>query len=383
MNTGPDTSLPSTAPRRASGASPRRRALARITTGACWAVAAAALLGSLLWTISSWAWQIDLLANLGAQILLLTLIALGIVLVLRRWRAAGVLAFACALHLWPLMTARAAWWPRSTPAAQTTPNLVRVLHYNDSSCSDKAEVYALMDRSGADVLHILCPPIPQQNEVIDGPGLEKEYPGKVVRHFQTVEHGAATQITAAFIVSRWPIRPVDISAAGPMAAHLMVGIVERPEGEFAIIGVHPRSPRNASRWHDGNSVVDVTARVTNALRECGWPVLVMTDLNSTPSGARSRTLWSEAALRRSKPLLLMRGTFPDTVQSGLRKDSARLTPGWWPLSIAIDDVMITPGIGVESWRVLPFLRGEHTPILVELSVPPGAKGTWEANLLSR
>lgn len=375
-----DRPLPSRSTRRPRGV------LSRVIGVTCWLAALAALLPASAWMFSSLAWEIDLVANLGAQFLLVTTILLILVAAMRRRAPAAVLALACLLHLWPLLSGRAVWFPRSADGPSASPGHVRVLHYNDSSCSDKSEIYALMNQSGADVLHILCPPIPQQGEVIDGPGLEDKYPGKLVRHWSPVEHGQATLVGAAFVVAKWPIRREDFSALGPLAPHLIAGVVERPDAEggaFAMVAVHPRSPRNASRWHEGNAVVDVTIAAANMFRARGLPVLIMTDLNSTPTGYRSRKLWSEAGMLRSKPALLMRGTFPDRVQMGLAKGSPQFMPGWWPASIAIDDVLVTPEIGVESWRVLPWLRGEHAPILVDLRVPGVRKGALEANPANR
>lgn len=358
----------------------------RIVTWGCRAVALVFLAISCAWMVSDWAWEIDLVANMNAQWLLLALGALVVVCALRRWKAAAAVLLACALLAWPLMLDRAAWWPREAAADAKTPGLVRILHYNDSAASSKEEVYRLMAESRADVVHLLAPPVPMQMDVIYGRGLEDQYAGKLTREFRSTPGNVAMMVSAGFLAARWPLERVDVSSVGPAAEHFLAAVVRRPDAEggpFALVAFHPRSPRTKERWVEGNGTVLAAIEIVRDLRARGLPVVAMTDLNATPSGYRSRELCGGAGLRRCKPVFAATGTYPDYVPMGLTRRTKSGLPGAWPLMLAIDDVLVTPEIGVESWRTLPFLRGQHTPMIVEISVARPAEATREANPMSR
>lgn len=361
----------------------RRRPLGRLGTLAAWALAVPALASSLAWTFSGADWRVDLVAAGGAQLLLAcALIALACAALRRRWPLVTALA-ACALHAVPLTSGRAAWWPApaAAPADPPAPGVVRFLHYNDSSRSDKADVDRLMRASGADVLSILCPPLKMQFEVIYGPGLEDRYPGKLTREWKAASDGLLTEVTAGFLVSRWPVGPVDLSCTGPLADRFIAGVVERPEGAFVVIAVHPRSPRTLRRWIEGNLVVEALARLAAQERAKGLPVVVLTDLNATPTAYRSRFLAAEAGLRRAKPLLDPSGTYPFQVTLDVPTDKTPVIArpdAWrarWPVALAIDDALVSPEIGVRGWTCGdPVGRSDHRPVRVDLFIPPPAPG---------
>jgi endonuclease/exonuclease/phosphatase family metal-dependent hydrolase len=157
-----------------------------------------------------------------------------------------------------------------------------------------------------------------------------------------------------------------------MASRFIAAVVERPSGRFGLIAVHPRSPRWQERWEEGNGVTEALIAVALKLEGDGLPVVVLTDLNASPSGWRSRHVCSEAGLSRAKPLLVCDGTYPDVVPWDLRSRQKTGIAARWPLSIAIDDALITEGIEVVGWRVGSGgegLHSEHRPVTVELRIP--------------
>ncbi len=340
-----------------------------ITVGA-WMLAIVALATSTAWIFGGGSYRVDLLANLGAQLLLLWLVLCILIAIVRRWRALIVVLLACVFQATPLLRFRAAYFPKQTEALNARrADTIRFLHYNDSSLSDKREVYALMDRSGADVLSILSPPVYMQFDVINGPGLEDIYPGKLIRPWKPAPDKINTEVSPGFVVSRWPLTPYDCAFVGPMSDRFIAGIVERPSGRFALIAVHPRSPRTAQRWHEGNAVVLALVALSRKLQAEGLSVVVLTDLNSTPTGWRSREACAEGNLRRAKPLLTLDGTYPDVVPLDIRTGRTTSIPATWPASIAIDDALVSPGIEVRGWETLPPLHSEHRPVIVELAIP--------------
>jgi hypothetical protein len=348
-----------------------------------WVLGIFALVSSTLWIFAGWAWAIDLIANLGAQMLLGCLLIGAAQAAARRWRPLALTVLACVLHLIPLVNHRAAIWPRSIDAQRARAlDEVRFLHYNDSTASDKQDVYDLIAHEDADVTSIVCPPVHMQFDVIYGHGLEDKYPGKLIRKYAPTADGTNTEVTAAFVVSRWPLTPFDCSFCGPMASRFIAGIVERPAGRFGIVAVHPRSPRWRERWEEGNSVIEALIAVVSHLRAKGLPVVVLTDLNATPTGWRSRLVCSTADLSRAKPLFLLDGTYPDVVPWNLRHPQSKTgIPARWPLSIAIDDALITPDIAVTGWGVGSRLKSEHRPVRIDLRIP--APATSAANPADR
>lgn len=366
-------------------ARPRRRSpVGLLFTIISWPVAIGLVVLCLAWTVAGAAWEIDLAANLTAQTLVVAAACTVIWLLSRRWRLAITGLLACGLGLAPLLIGRAAILPRPmelgrdaepASAAVDAAGIVRLLHYNASARGEGEGIEQFMADSRADVMSIVCPPIAQQIGVVSGRRLKGIYAGKLVRQWQPEINGNDTMVTAAFLVSHWPMREVDTDWLGDAAAYIIAGIVERPTGEFAVIAVHPRSPRTAERWRMGNQVVHAVGRLATRLAEQGQPVVVLTDLNSTPSGYRSHHLFWGARLSRAKPLLERAGTYPDEVPLGLSVHAKRVLPARWPLSVAIDDALISPEIEVTGWRLGPKLPSEHRPILVELRIPAGRGST--------
>jgi len=356
------------APRATSTA---RRPRSRLLTGLAWIIAAPQLLPACAWLVREESYRLDLLANLGAQFLLLAAVSLGFVALFRRRGPAGLLLLCCALHLIPLLTGRAAFWPRDVgPAdAERAPGVVRILHYNDSNQSPLEAIERLLDTSNADLVHLLGPSVKAQIAYIYSDDLAPRFTGVIKREWAPYENGRDTKITGAVVASRWPVRAIDL-AAEPMGDRLLAGIVERPGAPFAVIAVHPRSPRTEARWIEGNAVVAAIAKASIDFERRGLPVVVLTDLNSTPTGHRSRRLYIDAGLRRCKPALLLDGTHPNQVTRTLMAgDTRTLFRAFWPARIAIDDALVSPGISVDGWTVLPALGSEHSPILMELHVP--------------
>lgn len=350
-----------------------------------WTIAAPQTIPACAWLVSDESYTLDLVANLGAQFLLVAVASLVGVAILRHRRAAAALLLCCALHLIPLLTGRAAFWPREVGAADATrsPEVVRILHYNDSTQTPPEPIARLVDRANADVVHLLCPSVAVQMAVRDRAGLLSRYAGVIRREWKPFEGSGDTKVTAAAIASRWPIRAVDL-AAEPMGEFVLAGVVERPGGPFAVIAAHPRSPRTEARWIEGNAVVAAIARGADGFRRQGLPVVVLADLNATPTGSRSRQLYIQAGLRRCKPVLKFDGTHPNQVTRTLSVTDKRvLFDARWPARIAIDDAISSPDIGVRGWSVWPALGSEHSPILIELSVPIPAAGAGTPNPADR
>lgn len=358
-------------------ASGRRTRLGRVFDVVSWLIAAVLVGASACWLVSGWGWAIDLVANLTAQWLLVGGAAAALWVFTRRWRHAAIGLAACAVGAAGLGAGRAAYWPReigSRPRA--TPGLVRVMHYNASAYGSGPEIEESMRLSGADVISIVCPPNRFQEAVVYGKRLEDEYAGKLVRKWKPEVYGDYTEVTSGFVVSKWRLRAVDTGWMGEAANYVIAGIVERPAesgGEFAVVAFHPRSPRTAGRWATGNVTTEAVAGLVTRLRAEGREVAVLADLNSTPTGHRSRLMNSAAGLKRAKPLFSPVGTYPLPISLRERiGPNVRIT---WPAGIAIDDALISPGIDVVGWSIGPRMSSGHVPVLVELVIGGGGAPT--------
>jgi endonuclease/exonuclease/phosphatase family metal-dependent hydrolase len=180
----------------------------------------------------------------------------------------------------------------------------------------------------------------------------------------------STEISPGFVVSRWKLTPIDCAFLGKMSDRFMAAVVERPEGRFAIVAVHPRSPRSELRWLEGNETVRALIALSRKLQQDRLPVVVLTDLNSSPTGWRSRAACESGLLRRGKPIFYPDGTYPDVVPINIRTGQTTSIGAIWPLSIAIDDALISAEIDVAAWSALDRLKSEHRPVIIDLRIPP-------------
>lgn len=339
-----------------------------------WLAAIGLLLISLAWPVSHWAWGLDLIANFNAQWLVAAAPLALLWLMTYRLKQAAFAIVACALLVVSLAAERAAIWPRPAPlprdvaAAAADPAQVRFFHINASTDSTGDEVEQCMEASGADVLSVLCPSVAYQREVIYGSRLDDRFAGKLTRHWRPEPDGRATDITAGFLVSRWPLTRLETSHLGASGDYLLAAIVERPSGAFAVIAVHPRSPRSPRRWALGNAVTEAIITLAAELRSRGSAVVVLTDLNATPSGWRSRRL-EDAGLKRAKPLLVATGTYPIPLGPGDDTQLGPRRPIAWPLGIAIDDALLGPGVELVGWSSMDRLESEHCPIVIDTRIP--------------
>lgn len=354
---------------------PARRRRRRWLSALAWLGACPLLALSLVWTISGESFTLDLLANLNAQWLALALAWTIACLLIRRRGPALSAALACVLLLTPMLLDRAAFTSRPVPSTRVqhaepfgTPPL-RVLHFNARSLGSMERHLQLMTDTDADVISLLGPSVKEQFAVIYGDGLEDHFPGKLVRRWKPSADGESTYITAAYLVARWPILEEPMPDLGEMREHIIAGVVQRPTSPFGVIAIHPRSPRNTQRWVEGNLTVDAAVVVARRMHERGLPVVVIADLNSTPSGYRSRHLCSAADLRRAKPFFTPTGTYPESWPLGLNIKTAPAIPAPWPTTLAIDDLWMSNSITVRGWSALPAFESEHRPILVDLEFP--------------
>ena len=67
----------------------------------------------------------------------------------------------------------------------------------------------------------------------------------------------------------------------------------------------------------------------------------------------------------------------------LDASAPKLAPAFWPVSIAIDDALVSPEIEVVGWRAEPVLECEHRPITIDLRIPFAMAGGTAAQPSTR
>lgn len=322
-----------------------RRAPARARLWAGRAMVAALALPCAAWTLGERAWAFDIVGNLAAHFGAVALLALLWRLARRRWgQAAGALACA-AVALAPLTMHRA---PRA--GANDAARTVRLMTWNAHVDNPDAPgaLRFLLD-APADVITLYEPSDDLLNLMRASDELRAKYPGYEIPD----RAGAGWRM----FLCAWPHERIRRGARDDERSHGRSFRVEHPRGgAFVVSMFHPASPRNADRWASGN--VDVRLAIdaaTGRLGELGLPLIFAGDFNATPSGARTRWLAREASLRRAKPLLSFNGTWPAWAPR--------------PARVAIDDAMVSEGVGVVSWRTLRAAGSDHRPALTTLALP--------------
>lgn len=310
-------------------------------------VAMVLLVLSPAWIVSGFTWPTDMAANLSAQLFLVTAV-LGLWWLLRRrWGLVVVSVVSCVVHGIVLIERRAA---RGTDQDDA----MRVLVYNAHTRNPGADALELILMSGADVVALTEPSAELLDLIRDSDRIHAEYP------YLWLPDRARGGFR--LLMSRWPQAGSDGSGAWVAGASrtvigpMRVARIDRPDGVFMMVMAHPRSPRTWARWRAGNGDVEQVAdAVTDLARSTGLPVVLAADLNATPTGWRSRYLTRRTGLRRCKPLLTPVGTYPASLP--------------WPVSVAIDDAWVSPGVRVASWKALGSGGSDHRAVVVDLVLP--------------
>ena len=316
---------------------------------ACVAVALAA--AGVLWALSvpaaGWCWVCDMAANF--VVLSIVFPAVAAVLLAGRghrvWRrvVVGVLVVQAFAVGWWLQGGRAAR-ADSAPGAGSS---VRVVQCNAKTGGATPEsVFALLRESGADLIALTEVSGDTLDRLRHDPEMLLRYPYRDVPPWRLTN--------TRLILSRWPIEPLvvrpDLPPGDPRRAIRLVRVLHG-DGPFVVLVLHPRSPRTPSRWREGNELLEVAIETVREVAS-GEPLVVLADLNSTPTGGRSRRLREALGVDRCKPLLALEGTYPAWLP--------------WPLRVALDDAWVSSEWRVASWGTVSVPGSDHRAVEVGL-----------------
>ena len=326
-----------------AGCRPRDRvrvcvAVALGVTGVLWALSVPA---------AGWCWVCALAANFVTVSIVFPVVAAFLVVgrrlrTLRRVVVVVLIVQVAAVGWWMLQgrASRAAG-----PAAAGT--LVRVVQSNTRTGGATPEaVLALLGGSGADVVALTEVSSDALERLRIDPEMLLRFPHRDVPPWKLTH--------TRLILSKWPIVPLvlrpDLPTGDSRRAIRLVRVLHE-DGPFVVLLVHPSSPRTPARWREGNELLEAAI---DAVRELapGEPLVVLADLNSTPTGGRSRRLVEALGVDRCKPLLALDGTYP----AGLP----------WPLRVAIDDAWVSGEWKVASWGTIAVPGSDHRAVGVDL-----------------
>jgi len=176
------------------------------------------------------------------------------------------------------------------------------------------------------------------------------------------EHWRYRSDTPGYVLSKHPITRIDPGAPeirfnpDEHGETDLTCIVHHPDGDFAVMLVHPLSPRSAARWREGTKRLEHRLEAIDTLRsQTGMPVVLGADLNASYAQHRAR-LVRDAGFMPAKPVWPIRaGTFPSSAP--------------WALRVALDDVWISPGVRASSWSTLPTVGSDHAGVIARVALP--------------
>jgi len=309
-------------------------------------------IAGLVWAASvpmaGWCWGCDLAANFVAWSVVFPVVAAVCAVLWGSRRARLLVAVAAVAQLgavgWWMQAGRAAW---DDGLGERGGSVLGVLQCNaQTGGATPDEVLALLRQRGAGVVALT----EASGDVLDRLRIDPEmllrYPYRDVPPWRLTN--------TRLILSAWPLEPLlvraDLPAGDPRRALRLVRVLHE-DGPFVVLVLHPQSPRTPARWRQGNELLEVAIETVRE-RAPGEPLIVLADLNSTPTGGRSRRLVSGLGVRRSKPVLVFDGTYPAWLP--------------WPLRAAIDDVWVSDEWRVAAWRTLEVPGSDHRAVEVEL-----------------
>jgi endonuclease/exonuclease/phosphatase (EEP) superfamily protein YafD len=327
----------------------------------CWVAAAIAYVWlALVWLplffagsagrgeLSNWFWAVDLCASLAAQSVICVAFIFGVLLLLRRRACAcAVCVVLVGLVVLPISEPRLGRAPGDAES-------VRLLVYNSHTQSNDIDLKnAMLTGSDVDVAVVLEISTGMMRSYIAGKGFRSTHGyGELPR--STWSGGPA-------ILSRLPVesRESDVGRGlrqlrRDLWDHLYrLEIIHAPAGSFVLIQAHARSPRRAARWAYGlDQLLQLADMVKRVEELVGLPVVVAGDFNSPPTSVRARAFADRSGLVRAKPAFTLGGTFPSAL------------PG--AVSLAIDGVYASPGVGVKSWETIGSAGSDHRAVVIEL-----------------
>lgn len=280
-------------------------------------------------------WLFDLFAQFPKHWAVVSLLALVVTAVMRRWGLLLLATAALAANLTSLAFAPAFATPKPAPPGAM---LIRIASANVHDSPEALARLAAMARDyKAGLVSVYEAPL------LSGPDLLAMFPG--ARRIQLVDRGADSRpLSKRMLVVSWTeVGPVGVkrSIAGQRA------VLGYAVSGVQVIAAHPVSPGSPADMHDRDLMLaslagDVDPRL---------PFLVMGDLNATPFSHIFRTL---PGVRAGDP----------------RAEASFPAQAPW-LGIPIDSFLFGGGLQLVEEHVGGDLGSDHLPIFATFALPSG------------
>ncbi|HRV60170.1 MAG: endonuclease/exonuclease/phosphatase family protein [Solirubrobacterales bacterium] len=271
-------------------------------------------------------------------VLMLSLLALLVVVLCRRWLAAGFLAIAV-IALALAVLPRAIGGPESMPGARP----VRILTFN--LAKSKAETRAVVEeaaRREVDLIFLQELTRKKARE-LNRAGLGSSYPHQVMSFSEKYGNG---------IWSRWPlIRRESLPVKEQPRADVRV-----PDSiPIEVVSAHPTAPIHRSDMGLWERDYGVFPPAFSA----GIPIVLAGDFNATLDHANLRNV-IDTGYRDAAEVIGdgLAPTWPSTIQ--------------FPPPVTIDHVLAEKGIAFSQYDVVKIPGSDHKAIFTEILLPPVA-----------
>jgi endonuclease/exonuclease/phosphatase (EEP) superfamily protein YafD len=283
-----------------------------------------------------WVWWLDVLANFRAQYVVV-LSVLGVIVVVSRWRRAGMAILAVALinlvFVAPLYLGSPG---KSDPAA---PDL-RVLSFNLLSTNESYnEVIEYIETSDADLVFLYEASRPWE-VALEAAGLD----------YEIIRARSDNLIFGTLVLARDEVEAVShgFAEAQPRA----VALDYQPDNwpvSVEVLSTHPLAPTTEERAALRDAQLAFAAEW--ATQQEG-AFFVVGDLNATPWSWPFRNLVADGVLRNSQIGFGLQPTFSATSIALLR--------------VPIDHLLQSDALLIRERKLGPTLGSDHFPLLVDL-----------------
>ncbi len=298
----------------------------------------------------SWAYAIDIVANVSHAISPVALLSACIFALFRRRGRTIICIAIMTVAMWPLLGGYV-YQANSPPANETTTNTVTIMVVNVRGQNDSlVRLSALIAEHDPDCVAVIEAGHDSAPTLLNREDIINRYPYRVAPD--------ASILYSTALLSRYPLFEIECEddpssqVDDTLYAFHHSYLVDAPNGRFVWTAAHPPSPRTSQSWARGNEKVAALGDlIQSQLIPLQRPVVVAGDFNSTITGYRHRLMATRSHLAPSdamQPSLI--GTWPSR------------WPGWSRLSL--DRLWVSPeNINVVKRKVLPDIGSDHRPVL--------------------
>jgi endonuclease/exonuclease/phosphatase (EEP) superfamily protein YafD len=284
----------------------------------------------------------DLFAEFRTQLVLFGAIFAGVCLIKRNCVASIIAVMAVALNTQDFVKI----YDNQASTVEyimPQPPSLRLMHFNVYAYNtDYAAVQAEIERNNPDVLFMVEATTPLQDQL---KAINEQYPYRFPKMGENWNQ--------FLFFSKIPIVSAKIVRFPKVGNRLLHVVLQGKKGVFHFVGVHTPSPTNATRMRDRDRHLGVIANYVATLKE---PVIVAGDHNATPFAKAFRDYISQSGLRNTQLQLLPYFSWSCDVPPFLR--------------IPIDQVLVSPTIGVVDKKVGNCVGSDHLPIIVDVVLLP-------------